>query len=115
MKNADKVFTLAHVIVLGGSLLLVGVGCKHAPVKDARGAFMPPDPDDVPPAQMGHNLLFNGAFDAGTRSLPWTASFSAPGEATLSVDKGELCLDISNMGMNRWDVHIRHQHLLLQK
>src|SRR5262249_10250429 len=66
MKNADKWFTLAHVIVLGGSLLVVcgaAAGCKHAPVRDARGAYMPPDPDDVPKPQAGHNLLFNGSFD----------------------------------------------------
>jgi endoglucanase len=113
MKNAEKLVALALVSIV--SSVFWATGCKHAPVRDARGAYNAPDPSDVPPPQVGHNLLFNGAFDQGVRTLPWTLGISAPGEGTISIDKGELCLEITNKGVNRWDTHIRHQHLFLQK
>jgi endoglucanase len=72
-------------------------------------------PDKAPPPLAGHNLLYNESFNQGTRMLPWTVSFSAPGAADVAVTNGELCTKVTNKGMNRWDVHVRHQHLLLKQ
>ena len=72
-------------------------------------------PEKAPPPLVGHNLLYNDDFSEGTRSLPWTASFSGTGAGRSFVEKGELCLEVTNKGVNRWDAHLRQQHLLLQK
>src|SRR5690242_6705409 len=95
--------------------LSAAAGCRHVPPPGGPGAIAPVDPNEAPPPLVGHNLLYNASFDAGTRALPWTASYSAPGDGVLSLDKGELCLEVKNKGVNRWDTHLRHQHLILQK
>ena len=76
----------------------------------ARKALPPP-----PAPLIGHNLLLNGSLGEGTRSLPWTASFSEPAAGRTFVDKGELCIEITNRGANRWDAYLRQQNLTLQK
>jgi endoglucanase len=37
------------------------------------------------------------------------------GRGRTFVDKGELCLEVTNRGPNRWDAQLRHQHIKLQK
>jgi endoglucanase len=69
-----------------------------------------------PPAPLlGHNLLLNGSLDEGSRSLPWTASFSEPAAGRTFVEKGEVCIEVKNKGLNRWDAYLRQQNLILQK
>ena len=61
-----------------------------------------------------HNLLANSTFDGGI-SLPWTASFTVPAEGETTVTGDALCLDVRNIGANRWDAQIRHREMVIQK
>jgi endoglucanase len=61
-----------------------------------------------------HNLLANGTFDGGV-SLPWTSSFTLPGEGEASVQDGALCLDIRNVGANRWDAQLRVRDMVIRR
>ena len=63
----------------------------------------------------GHNLVYNGDFAKGPRSLPWNGELSKPAAGRTFVDKGELCLEVTNRGLNRWDAQLRHQHIKLEK
>jgi endoglucanase len=96
------------------SLALLGA-CRTPPPPLPPGGVIGIAPEKAPPPLVGHNLLFNDDFSVGTRSLPWTASFSGTGAGQSFIDKGELCLEVTNKGSNRWDAHLRQQHLLLQK
>src|SRR5690242_19174840 len=77
------------------------------------GCLLPPtrmsadDASEGDGASSPHNLLPNGNFDDGT-SLPWTTSFTAPGDGEAKVVDGALCVDIRNVGVNRWDAQLRH-------
>lgn len=68
---------------------------------------------DIQPL-LANNLLKNTDFNDGT-SLPWTSSFTAPGEGEASVKDGAYCLDIKNVGVNAWDAQIRHREMVIQK
>ena len=86
-------------------------GCLLPPTRmsAAPGASADSGGDGAP-----HNLLGNGTFDGGV-SLPWTSSFTLPGAGDSSVVDGELCLDVSNVGKNRWDVQLRHREMVIQR
>jgi endoglucanase len=94
---------------------LLTAGCAAPPPKGGKLIGTPIDPAKAPPPMLGHNLLYNASLDQGTRTLPWTASFSAPGDGHAAVENGELCIEVTNKGVNRWDAHLRQQHLLMQK
>jgi endoglucanase len=95
-------------------VVVVAAGCKHAPPRLPAGPIVGLAPAEAPPPLVGHNLLVKASFEDG-KSLPWTASYSGPGEGRLFTDKRDLCLEVTNKGVNRWDTHLRHQHLTLQK
>src|SRR5262245_25811836 len=107
----------SHNVVLAAvfSFVLLAA-CKPAPPKTpgtpgpAGAAAGPP-----PPALVGHNLVYNGDFAKGARSLPWNGELSKPAQGRTFVDKGELCLEIKDRGLNRWDAQLRHQHIKLEK
>jgi endoglucanase len=91
-------------------------GCSAAAVPAEEPGAAPAAPgevDQAPPAG-GGNLIKNGTFEDGT-SLPWTTSFSAPADGKASIDKGALCLEVTNKGDNSWDAQIRHREMVLQK
>ncbi|MES1205140.1 MAG: glycoside hydrolase family 9 protein [Pseudomonadota bacterium] len=67
-----------------------------------------------PPAVSGHNLIIKESFKDG-KSLPWTTSFSQPGDGEASVQNGELCMKITNLGVNRWDAQLRHRDMVIEK
>ena len=67
-----------------------------------------------PPVVTGHNLILKETFKDG-KSLPWTTSFSEPGAGTSSVQNGELCVAVTNKGVNRWDVQLRHRDMVIEK
>jgi endoglucanase len=93
---------------------LFAAACQHAPATTGGGAAGPSGPAPIgnaPPPQVGHNLVYNGDFSKGARSLPWNGELSKPAEGRTFVDKGELCLEVKNRGVNRWDAQLRHQHL----
>ena len=69
----------------------------------------------APPPLTGHNLVYNGDFARGARSLPWNGELSKPAAGRTFVDKGELCMEVKNRGPNRWDAQLRHQHIKLEK
>jgi endoglucanase len=67
-----------------------------------------------PPAVTGHNLIVKESFKDG-KSLPWTTSFTEPGAGSASVQNGELCVVVTNKGVNRWDVQLRHRDMVIEK
>jgi endoglucanase len=97
--------------------LLPAFACKHSGPQATRatgaGAAMPLEA--APPPLTGHNLVYNGDFARGARSLPWNGELSKPAAGRTFVDKGELCMEVKNRGPNRWDAQLRHQHIKLEK
>src|SRR5262249_13186591 len=95
---------------------VLAVACQHGPPaaggSGARGAAVT---GKAPARQVGHNLVYNGDFSKGGRSLPWNGELSKPAQGRTFVDKGELCLEVKDRGVNRWDAQLRHQHLKLLK
>ena len=102
-------FTPARLLAL--SILLASCATTPKPVGQAAGQPLP----QAPAPLIGHNLLYNASLNEGSRSLPWTASFSDPAAGHAFVKDGELCIEVTNKGVNRWDAYLRQQHLLLQK
>jgi endoglucanase len=104
-------FSPPRAVACGAILLSVlHAGCLLPPSRmSAAGAGAGEDDPRSP-----HNLLANGTFDGGV-SLPWTSSFTAPGDGDSSVVDGALCLDIRNGGANRWDAQIRHRDMTIQR
>jgi endoglucanase len=90
-------------------------GCKHAPPKTFGGPTTAEALGPPPPPLTGHNLLYNESFNEGTRALPWSGQFSTPGEGRTFVQNGELCAEVKNRGLARWDAQLRQQHIHLQK
>jgi endoglucanase len=67
-----------------------------------------------PPPISGHNLILKESFKDG-KSLPWTTSFTVPGDGSSAVENGELCVAVKNKGVNRWDVQLRHRDMVIEK
>ena len=112
--------TLSKVVLASLFLLAVPqVACKHAPPnvggKAGGAAAAGPGNGPAPAPLIGHNLVYNGDFAKGARSLPWNGELSKPAQGRTFVDKGELCLEVKNRGANRWDAQLRHQHIKLEK
>jgi endoglucanase len=101
-------------LVLTVALVTLQAGCKTG-AAPAGGKVVGVPVGAAPPPLVGHNLIYNESFNEGTKALPWTASFSAPGDGHAVVENGELCIEVTNKGVNRWDAHLRQQHLVLQK
>src|SRR5438270_593513 len=95
-----------HRFALPLVLALLGA-CRAAPPPLPPGGVIGTAPEKAPPPLVGHNLIYNDDFSEGTRSLPWTSSFSGTGAGRSFVEKGELCLEVTNKGSNRWDAHLR--------
>src|SRR6187549_3663084 len=76
------------------------IACKPMPPKTA-GAAAPgggaaPGTGPAPAPLVGHNLVYNGDFAKGTRALPWNGELSKPAAGKILVDKGEVCLEVTN-------------------
>ncbi|HSY23607.1 MAG TPA: glycoside hydrolase family 9 protein, partial [Polyangiaceae bacterium] len=61
-----------------------------------------------------HNLVKNASFDTA-KSLPWTASFTAPAAGSGGVTAGAYCLEVTNAGAKPWDAQFRHREMTIQK
>jgi endoglucanase len=61
-----------------------------------------------------HNLIKNATFD-GSKSLPWTTSFTAPGKGAARVERGALCVEVTEAGVHPWDAQFRHREMTIQK
>ena len=66
------------------------------------------------PALSGHDLLKNNTFDGG-KYIPWTTSFTTPGEGNAAVKDGQFCVTVTNKGVNAWDAQARHRDMVIQK
>ncbi len=107
-------FGVATLLIPLLATLTIGTSCRPTPRRPVgQAAGLPPA--QAPAPLVGHNLIQNSSFNQGTKILPWTASFSAPGDGRTYVNGGELCIEVKNKGVNRWDVHLRQQNLLLRK
>src|SRR5262245_56343199 len=104
--------TLKKVIFVS---LLLASACKPPPPKTGGSVVAGAAPGPAPAPLVGHNLIYNGDFARGARSLPWNGELSKPAEGRTFVDKGELCMEVKNRGANRWDAQLRHQHIKLLK
>jgi endoglucanase len=62
----------------------------------------------------GGNLLKASTFDDGI-SVPWTTSFTAPGDGGAQVESGALCVNVTNKGKNNWDAQFRHREMVIQR
>ncbi len=61
-----------------------------------------------------NNLLGNAHFDGGGY-LPWSVSFTSPGEARGQVEGGAFCMQVDHAGTNRWDAQMRHRDMVIQR
>jgi len=61
-----------------------------------------------------HNLLSNATFEGG-KSLPWTASFTAPAAGQAKVKDGEFCMEVTDKGSANWDAQFRHREITIRK
>ena len=62
----------------------------------------------------GNELLNNTDFDGG-KYIPWTTSFTAPGNGNGFVKDGQFCVDVTNKGKDPWDAQMRHREMIIQK
>jgi endoglucanase len=62
----------------------------------------------------GGNLIKNVSFE-GKSFLPWTTSFSQPGEGDAFIEDGWFCMKIRNPGINKWDAQMRHREMTIRK
>jgi endoglucanase len=85
-----------------------------APVSDWSAAPTNGSPGVNAPKLTGNDLLKNNTFDGG-KSIPWNTSFSAPATGTASDKNGQFCVDVTNKGVNGWDVQARHREMTIQK
>jgi endoglucanase len=67
-----------------------------------------------PGAPSDHNLVKNASFDTA-KSLPWTASFTAPAAGSGGATAGAYCLEVTNAGAKPWDAQFRHREMTIQK
>lgn len=91
-------------MALGASSL---VSCVEADQQEAKSAPSGPLP-------AGGNLIKTVTFD-GTSFLPWTTSFSQPGEGDAFLEDGWFCIKIRNPGVNKWDAQMRHREMTIHK
>ena len=61
-----------------------------------------------------NNLLGNSKFEGGA-FLPWSVSFTTPGDGTGAVKAGRFCVEVTNAGVNRWDAQMRHREMVIQR
>jgi endoglucanase len=66
------------------------------------------------PKLSGHDLLPNADFASG-KYVPWTTSFTVPGNGRASVDAGQFCVEVTNKGRNPWDAQARHREMVIER
>lgn len=109
----DKRFAIALIAGLGASCASSAAPPQTASTMTPAAANSPAG--EAPPAATGgDSLVKNGDFEEGS-SLPWTTSFTAPGDGKADVENGELCIDVTNKGTNAWDAQFRHREMVIQK
>jgi endoglucanase len=66
------------------------------------------------PKLSGHDLLKNVDFATG-KYVPWTTSFTAPGNGRAFVKDAQLCVEVTNKGRNPWDAQARHREMVIER
>jgi endoglucanase len=66
------------------------------------------------PKLSGNELLNNTDFEGG-KYIPWTTSFTAPGNGNGFVKDGQFCVLVTNKGKDPWDAQARHREMIIQK
>jgi endoglucanase len=66
------------------------------------------------PKLTGHDLIANVDFASG-KYVPWTTSFTAPGNGRAFVAQGQLCVEVTNKGKDPWDAQARHREMVIEK
>jgi endoglucanase len=88
-----------------------------AVVSDAADWNAPPangSPGLDVPKLSGHDLVKNTDFASG-KYVPWTTSFTAPGNGRAFVKDAQFCVEVTNKGVNPWDAQARHREMIIQK
>jgi endoglucanase len=68
---------------------------------------------DVPKLS-GRDLIKNVDFTSD-KYVPWTTSFTAPGNGRAFVKDGQFCVEVTNKGRNPWDAQARHREMVIEK
>jgi endoglucanase len=68
---------------------------------------------DVPKLS-GHDLIKNVDFASG-KYVPWTTSFTAPGNGRAFVKDAQFCVEVTNKGRNPWDAQARHREMVIEQ
>jgi endoglucanase len=89
------------------------------PAVTADGWTAPPtngSPGIDAPKLSGHDLIKNVDFASG-KYVPWTTSFTAPGNGRAFVDgkTAQFCVDVTNKGKNPWDAQARHREMVIER
>jgi endoglucanase len=121
--------------VLTGTIALLGCVAPAAPPEApsaVAGAAAPAAPDVVSaavdwtaaptngspgvdaPKLSGHDLIKNVDFASG-KYIPWTTSFTAPGNGRAFVKDAQFCVEVTNRGRNPWDAQARHREMVIEK
>jgi endoglucanase len=66
------------------------------------------------PKLSGNELLNNTDFE-GSKYVPWTTSFTAPGAGNGYVKDSQFCIAVTNKGNDPWDAQMRHREMIIQK
>jgi endoglucanase len=66
------------------------------------------------PKRSGNELINNTDFSGG-KYIPWTTSFTAPGNGNGYVKDGQFCIAVTSKGVNPWDAQARHREMVIQK
>jgi endoglucanase len=66
------------------------------------------------PKLSGNELLNNTSFSGG-KYIPWTTSFTAPGNGNGYVKDGQFCTAVTAKGVNPWDAQARHREMVIEK
>jgi endoglucanase len=66
------------------------------------------------PKLSGRDLIKNVDFTSG-KYVPWTTSFTAPGNGRAFVKDGQFCVEVANKGRNPWDAQARHREMVIER
>src|SRR4051794_89902 len=102
-----------------GATTLAPAGAQAAPaVVSAASDWNAPPTNGSPgmdvPKLSGHDLIKNVSFDGG-KYIPWTTSFTVPGDGRSFIKDGQFCTVVTNKGKDPWDAQARHREMVIEK
>jgi len=118
--SSTKLFAVCVALLLSQSACLSSGGGKaggaHGSSKKWKSKGVPGKASysGTDKAISPNNLIANATFNDGT-SLPWTVSFTAPGDGGAEIVAGFLCIDVKNKGASNWDAQLRHREMTVER